>query len=86
MTITDYVCFSIFSQRTTDCSGAPPIPPWPLGRATHAHDVIGEKAGPINAELGERGVLKVSPEISPIFFLCTPVFIPPFFYVQLQLV
>ena len=60
MTITDYVCFSIFSQRTTDCSGAPPIPPWPLGRATHAHDVIGEKAGPINAELGERGASKAA--------------------------
>ena len=36
--------------------------------------MTGEKTGRFSAKLGKRG----GPEFSPIFFLCTPVFIPPF--------
>ena len=67
--------------RSRECGKAaavsvPPEPPRPHCRATHAHGVIGQKPGPLNAKLGERGASKgaLFPGIVLLFRFSPPIF------------
>ena len=78
------LCLFQYAPLTITCSRAPPTPPQPHGRATHAHGVVGERTGHVNAKLGEPGASKGALQGSLFVYICTRIFFPFFSLHELQ--